>query len=107
MSPHRPAAGILTRRKFDMGMGIGQANAATDRSASRIEHDVELVKTMIEGIERTTDRIIRHARALGYYEPTPESKLSAPSPVITTLADALQALGLALDHCSGSLNVFD
>ncbi len=90
-----------------MGMGIGQANAATDRSASRIEHDVELVKTMIEGIERTTDRIIRHARALGYYEPTPESKLSAPSPVITTLADALQALGLALDHCSGSLNVFD
>ena len=90
-----------------MGMGSGINQAVTERSASRIEHDVELVKTMTGFVERTTEQIIQHARAMGYYEPTPESKVNAPTPVITTLADALQSLSHAIDHCSGSLNVFD
>lgn len=74
---------------------------------SRIETDVETVKAMIDRLESTTARIVRHARVLGYYEPTPGPAVSAPTPVITTMADALQALGRAIDHCSGSLNVFD
>lgn len=82
-----------------------QAQAA--RSPSRIENDVEVLKNLTGRIEMTTERIIRHARSLGYYEPTPDAKTQAPTPVITTLADALGALDRALDHCSGSLNVFD
>jgi len=81
--------------------------SANAQAMSRIESDVETVKIVIGRIEGTTDRIVRHARSLGYYEPTPDAKTSAPTPVITTLADALQALDRAIDRCSGSLNVFD
>ena len=91
-------------------MAYGEAVSASinDRPASRIEQDVEIAKKMVGCIEMTTERIIQHARALGYYEPTPDSKIgAAPTPVITTMADALQALDRAIDHCSGSLNVFD
>lgn len=78
-----------------------------ERSPSRIENDTEVLKRMIDRIESTTGRIIRHARSLGYYEPTPDNKEQAPQPVITTLADALGTLDRAIDNCSGSLNVFD
>ena len=79
---------------------------ANSVAGSRIEQNVEQVKEMALALDRSTDRIIRHARALGYYEPTPE-KQSAPTPVITTMADALQALNYAIDRNSGALNVFD
>lgn len=82
----------------------GQAVATT---MSRIENDVETIKRMAGRVEMIRERVIRHARALGYYEPTPEAKVAAPTPVITTLADALQSLDREIDHCSGSLNVFD
>lgn len=75
--------------------------------ASRIESDVELMKAMAQRVEDTTSRIIRHARSLGYFEPPSDAKTGAPMPVVTTMADALQALSWAIDHCSGSLNVFD
>jgi hypothetical protein len=94
-----------------MGYAEAGSNQATNpklnAQASRIEHDVELLKTLIGTVERTTERVVHHARALGYFEPSPEAKTQAPTPVITTLADALQALTRAIDHCSGSLNVFD
>lgn len=77
------------------------------RSNSRIENDVETLKTLTRHVEITTERIIRHARSLGYFEPPADPKTQAPTPVVTTLADALQTLGRAIDHCSGSLNVFD
>lgn len=86
--------------------GVGQ-QAATNRVASRIEADVEQMKTMVLHVDSITDRIIRHARSLGYYQPTPQPETTAPTPVVTTLADALQALTRAIDHCSGSLNVFE
>lgn len=78
---------------------------STDRS--RIEQSVEQVKAMALDVDRSTDRIIRHARALGYYEPTPEKAQSAPTPVITTLADALQALSYTIERNHAALNVFD
>lgn len=83
------------------------ANSLKECSPSRIEADVERVKSMTAQVDRITDRIIRHARALGYYEPLPATGAAAPTPVITSLADSLQALDRALDHCSGSLNVFE
>ena len=82
------------------------ANVKQDRPVSRIENDVEQLKRFGERVDSINDRVIRHARALGYYEPTPATG-QAPTPVITTLADALQALEYALERCSGSLNVFD
>lgn len=88
-------------------MAFNTPQAAVERTATRIEQDVELVKTMTEHVNRTTERIVQHARALGYFEPPSDKVNAAPTPVITTMYDALQALSRAIDHCSGSLNVFD
>ena len=89
-------------------MGINDArNSTQDHPASRIESDIELLRKFTGQVELTTERIIRHARAMGYFEPAEDARASAPTPVITTLAGALQALSRAIDHCSGSLNVFD
>lgn len=85
----------------------GLQPAATNRVSSRVEADIEQMKTLTLHVDNIADRIIRHARALGYYQPTPETASVAPTPVITTLADALQALSRAVDYCSGSLNVFE
>lgn len=85
----------------------GSAIGAKEQSRTRIESDVESVKQMTNQVEITTERIIRHARSLGYFEPLSDAKAQAPTPVVTTLADALQALDRAISHCSGSLNVFD
>jgi hypothetical protein len=87
--------------------GLNQTGAANERTASRIEQDINLVKSMAEQVDLTRERIIRHARAMGYFEPPPEAKAAMPMPVITTMADALQALARSIDHCSGSLNVFE
>ena len=88
--------------------GPASSLGVKDRPMTRIEGDVENVKAMISRVESTTGRIINHARTLGYYDPTPEGKAAtAPTAVITTLSDALRALDQAIDHCSGSLNVFD
>ena len=88
-------------------MGMGQMQSVSNQVASRIESDVECVKKMTAYVESTTSRIVRHARALGYYEAESDAKVSAPTPVVTSLADALQALDRAIEHCSGALNVFD
>lgn len=83
-------------------------SVASNRPVSRIENDVETVKRLAERIEGITERIIRNARALGYFEAAKDASQGAtPVPVITTLADALIALDRAVDHCSGSLNVYD
>lgn len=74
---------------------------------SRIENDIEAVKGLKNRVDAITDRIIRHARALGYYEPQPEQAGGVPMPVITTLADAIRDLDRVIDRASGSLNVFD
>lgn len=80
---------------------------ATERAMSRIDNDVTTLKGMIERVEVITSRVVRHTRTLGYFEPPSDAKAEGPQPVITTLADAINALDRALDHCSGSLNVFD
>lgn len=81
--------------------------AGANRPCTRIESDVESLKNLIVVVESTTERIIGHARVLGYFQPPSDAKVSAPTPVVTTLADAVQALARAIDHCSGALNVFD
>lgn len=77
-----------------------------DRAASRIETDIETLKSLTNRVETCIERVIKHARSLGYYESTPTTG-AAPTPVVTTMADALRALDTAVDHCSGALNVFD
>jgi hypothetical protein len=84
-----------------------QTTEAVDRQASRIENDVEQLKRFTDRVESMTSRIIRNARSLGYFEPPKDTPTATPMPVITTLADAIQQLDRAIDHCSGSLNVFD
>ena len=74
---------------------------------SRIDNDISILKRHIEIVDAITANIMRHAQTLGYFQNSKLDTNIAPSPVITTLADALQALEKSLDHCSGTLNVFD
>lgn len=91
----------------NQGAGLASAQNSA-RSMSRIESDVENLRNMTSRVEMITERIVRHARSLGYFEPPGnKDQVAGPTPVITTLADALQVLDRALDHASGSLNVFD
>jgi hypothetical protein len=91
-----------------MSFSQDKMNAApTERPMSRIESDIDQVKTMADHVDTITSRIVRHARSLGYFEPPSDAKTNPPTPVVTTLADALQTLMRAIDHASGSLNVFD
>jgi hypothetical protein len=92
---------------MEYGQQTKGAGSADNRQISRIESDVEMLKSMTSHVESATARIVRHARSLGYFEPPSDAKIEKPTPVITTLADALQSLSRAIDHCSGSLNVFD
>lgn len=89
-------------------INVGQG-APANRIMNRIESDIEVIKELTNRLESTTERIVLHARSLGYFEPQPPGGCTSPglSPVITTLADAIQAISRAVDHCSGSLNLFD
>lgn len=87
-------------------VGSVLGSTLTSKPMSRIENDIESMKLMTARLEATTERLIRHARNMGYFEPTPKDAGGA-SPVITTLADALRAMDRAVEHVSGSLNVFD
>jgi hypothetical protein len=83
-----------------------QAADSAPRPLSRIDTDISTVKEQTARLEIVAERIIRHARSLGYYEPTP-ANTATPTPVVTTLADALKELDRVVERCSGSLNVFD
>lgn len=88
-------------------MAFEKAATSALGSLSRIENDVELLKKLTVEVENVTARVMRHARALGYFDPPSPATQGAPTPVVTTLADALHALSREIDHCSGALNVFD
>lgn len=79
-----------------------------ERSMTRLDHDITRVKAMSISVIRIRDRIVDHARVLGYFEPPPQNPAtSAPTPVVTTLTDALAELDREIDHLSGALNLFD
>lgn len=93
-----------------MAYSTGNQSAASepkDRVASRVELNVDAIKELINRIDQNTDRIIGHSRALGYYELPPANGAIAPTPVITTLSDAISAMDRAADRLSAALNVFD
>lgn len=87
----------------------GPVNAAppANKAMSRIDHDTERVKELTRRLNATTERILMHARSIGYWTDPPSDKVGQPAAVITTLFDALQELERAVDANSGSLNVFD
>lgn len=83
------------------------SNKLSGGSLSRIDHDVNRVKEMTIRVRNVTERIIHHAHTLGYFAPPPSQPGTAPTPVITSLSDAIQDHDRGLDELSGSLNLFD
>ena len=80
-----------------------------DRPISRIDGLVQQTKMMTDRVRSTTERIVRHANALGFF--SPESRASdvpmPPQPFITSLEDALREHDRALDELAAALNLFD
>lgn len=91
-----------------MAHELGQS-PAVNKTASRIENQTEMVKTLVRKIQRITDTNIQHAHQLGFYSPPSETKPSsgAPTPVTTSLDDAIRDLDQAVDHLDGSMNLFN
>lgn len=83
-----------------------QGVGANTPKGSRIDHAIEAVGGMTRTVERTTERIVSHARSLGYFEP-PKDGQATPSAVVTTLSDALLELERAIQRNSDALNLFD
>jgi phage-related protein len=88
-------------------LGLGQTPINT--TMNRIENDIETIKRITMRLESIHDRIMRNARVLGYFDSPKDigSGASTPTPVVSTLADAINALDRAVDNASGALNVFD
>lgn len=74
---------------------------------SRIDGDIANVQKMVQMVRNCEQRIVRHARTLGYYQPQPESAATKPTPVSSTMADALADMERAIEGLSDSLNLFD
>ncbi len=81
--------------------------APSAEKGSRIQSDTHRLMEMVNRIKTSEQRIVRHAMSLGYYSPQPESAGNKPTPVSSSLADALSDLDRALDGLSGALNLFD
>lgn len=92
---------------YDASLGQ-QASAKTTKTATRIEGQVENVKALTRRIVRITDTNIEHAHQLGFFSPPPSngSIAGAPTPVISSLDDALRELTMAVDNLDGSMNLY-
>lgn len=90
---------------MDSRVGAQPSNGAM----SRIENDIETLKMLKQRVESITDRILKNARGLGYFDPPPKDSagVGTIAPVVTTLSDAIRDLDRATDAASGALNVFD
>lgn len=81
--------------------------SAVNRPLTRIENNVEQLKAQTERINNVTERIMRHATALGYFGPPKADAANSLSPVVSNLSDALVELERAVDHLGGSMNLFE
>lgn len=92
---------------YDSSSSLGQA-ARVDRPMSRVDALVQQTKLLTDRVRNNTERVIRHTQTLGFFNPPPaNAATSAPTPVITTLEDALRDLDRALDEHAAALNLFD
>ena len=87
-------------------MSMLNQNVPQPNKASRIDQAIEVVGSITRTLENSTQRIVMHARSLGYYEP-PKDAQAAPTAVVTTLSDALDELARAVTRNSDALNLFD
>lgn len=74
--------------------------------ASRVDRAIVMVNESTGRIRRSTDRIIAHAKALGFYEEPP----APPAPVATNpsnMSAALNALENAVNELDVCLDLFD
>ncbi len=89
----------------DYGSAIG--GAPSTEKGSRIQSDTHRLLEMVQRIKSSEQRIVRHAMSLGYYSPQPESAGNKPTPVSSSMADALSDMDRAVDGLSGAINLFD
>jgi uncharacterized protein YdeI (YjbR/CyaY-like superfamily) len=79
----------------------------TERPMSRVDNDVQRLRDTAENLRGTLNRLMRHAKTLGYWSPVPETASNKLASVPTTLHDAIEDLQRAEKELSAALNVFD
>lgn len=87
---------------------LGIATNAIGKTASRIESQIETVKILTQRISRITNINIEHAHQLGFYSPpAPMPSANTPTPVVSSLVDAITDLDQAVEHLDESMNLFN
>ena len=91
----------------DYGSNLQQAGQQGTDKISRIQADTSALLTMVQRLKACEARVARHAMSLGYFQATPETGNAKPTPVSTTMVDALADMDRAIDSLSGALTLFD
>lgn len=86
---------------------IGGATKAMDRPMTRIEVQIETLKSLSNRIQRLTNDNIMHAHQLGFFAPNgPEKDPPTPIPVTTSLDDAIRELTMSVEKLDNSMGLF-
>lgn len=94
--------------KIQLGTSANALRPSTaDRPLNRIESNIETLKDQANRLEAMAESIAAHARSLGYFELSSNAKGESPTPVVTTMSDAIMAVQRAVDHCVSALGLFD
>lgn len=84
---------------------LGQA--PRDAPMSRIDNQVERLKSLKRQLEIIEARVMRNARSLGFFVDSPAPANSTISPVISDVETALNELEQQINNVSCALNVYD
>ena len=92
-----------TKATYQNQVGAGPST----EKISRIQNDTQTLLGMVQRVRAIETHIVKHAMALGYYQPQPESGGTKPQAVSTSMTDAIGDMNEALDAVSASLTLFE
>jgi hypothetical protein len=88
-----------------------QSGAAPhDRPMTRIEAQIESIKSIASRVRRIADDNTMHAHQLGFFAPSSNEKTNgaiSPIPVTTSLDDVIRDLGIAVEELDRSMSLFN
>lgn len=82
-------------------------NKISDAPMTRIDSQIEQLKGMADRLARLTATNVHHARQLGFFEPPKKEPGEIPTPVVSSMEDAINQLQREIDHLDGSMNLFN
>lgn len=98
---------------YDTSPNALRGSTQVDKPPSRIRNLTESVKMQTDRVRAATQRVVAHAHSLGFFDPPkvfdpPKTDAGVgPTPIITSLEDAIREHDRAIDELAAALNLFD